>query len=454
MARIPLSVSSDYLPDWGVYHGLRELVQNYIDSQDDSGVEGEIRFVGGLAKGKVFLTNKGAKPLNRDALLFGVTSKVDRRDQRGQFGEGMKVGTLALVRAGRSVTIRTQTETWSASLTPSKEFGGRSVLTFDTRKRTDFTDTVEVEIDYVTRDEWKEIEAAFMFMHGEVASHRGYSGSILLDNKHKDTVFSKGILVKKMENMRFGYDLSDLTINRDRSMIDEWDVRSNVVNLLSEQYRAGTLALDDFMSMFLDNTWECQVGSQWMYTDVIKDLICNLVSRSTYEGCRGLVVTAKEDEAVKVESFGWVPVRVPKNLWDAAQYYLSSPHETYVSFRKKHGISTFAEMIDAMRDAVAEEYSPSDLDEIESVNLSWAVNILADAGIRVSPKVVRFVRDDELMGLFKSGEIFIGRRILQNKHECLGTLIHEWAHNFGGDGSIAHSNAIESGWVKVARLVM
>jgi hypothetical protein len=35
--------------------------------------------------------------------------------------------------------------------------------------------------------------------------------------------------------------------------------------------------------------------------------------------------------------------------------------------------------------------------------------------------------------------------------ETLGTLIHEYSHNWGTDGSLEHSQMIERHWVKVAR---
>ena len=452
MSRIPLSVSSDYLPAWGVYEGLRELTQNYIDSQDDCGHAGEIKFIGGLAKGKVIMVNHGARPLNRDALLFGVTSKANREDQRGQFGEGMKVGTLALVRAGRAVTIRTQTETWTASLSPSKEFGGRSVLTFDTRKRAGESDSVEVEIDYVTRDEWDTIRNAFMFMQGNTNSMQGEYGSILLDDKHKHTVFAKGILVKQMENMRYGYDLSTLTLNRDRSMVDEWDVRNNVVSLISEQYRLGNLSLDDIHAMFTDNNWEAQSGYAWTYAGVIKDLIVSLAKKVSIFNPRGIVFTASSDEATKIESFGWTAIRIHKNLADAAGYWLTSDKDTYAAFRKNNGISTFAELSEQMRDAVEITYSLSDLTEGEIASLTFACACMDKAGIQYpAPNIVKFVRDDELLGLYKSGEIFLSRRNLTDKHETLATLIHEYSHKFGGDASLAHTGAIEDTWTKIVR---
>lgn len=453
MARIALSVCSDYLPAWGVYEGIRELVQNYIDSQDDSGITGEIRYEGGTARGRLIMRNPGAKPLTREALLFGVTSKADREDQRGQFGEGMKVGTLALVRAERSVTIRTQTETWSASLAPSPDFGGRKVLTFDTRKRQTETDAVEIEIGPVERAEWDQIRESFMFMQeseGGVSSSKGDMGALLLDPKHRDSIFAKGIFVKKMDGCRYGYDLSGLTLNRDRSMVDEWDVRYHVVRLISEQYRAGAIKLEEISEMFSDISWETRSGSAWYYSSVIRDLIKYLSSRKRIEAplCRGIILTSNESEATLAESYGYAPVRIPRNLFEAAASYLD--RDDYAGFRKDAGITTYAEMVAEMQDAVESFWNRDDLTDAERLNLDWSIAILDRVGVSVWPQIVTFHRKD-LMGLYKAGEIKISRSILADRQETLGTLIHEHSHGWGPDGSIGHTAKIEETWIKVAR---
>ena len=51
-----------------------------------------------------------------------------RREVIGQFGEGLKVGTLALVREGRSVTLETGQEHWLFELVQDPNFGEK-VLT-------------------------------------------------------------------------------------------------------------------------------------------------------------------------------------------------------------------------------------------------------------------------------------------------------------------------------------
>jgi hypothetical protein len=449
MPKIALSVSSDYLPNWGAYEGLRELVQNYIDSQDDCGVKGSISYEGGTYMGKVTLTNHGARPLTREALLFGVTSKANRTDQRGQFGEGMKVGTLALVRDDRKVTIRTQTENWTASLATSAEFGGRKVLTFTTHKRQSVTDDVTVEIYPVYKEEWDKISQSFMFMQEDVESKGSWYGKLLTDEKHRNKIFAKGIFVKQMEDMKWGYDLSTMNLNRDRSMIDEWDVRCNIVYLLTSLYHDGSVTLADIRELFDNNHWEAQSSYAWSGSDIVRDMLVEYVKS---QGGKKCIVTASGEEAVKAESFGWTAVRVPKALADAFSTRLNS--DSYADFRKNIGLSTYREMIDEMRDSVAETYATDSLNEGEVSNLAWATNVLASVDVTVTPTIVKFVREGEILGLYKCGEIFLAKSLLTDKVETLSTLVHEYSHTFGGDGTIAHSTAIESLWTKIAKARM
>jgi hypothetical protein len=64
------------------------------------------------------------------------------------------------------------------------------------------------------------------------------------------------------------------------------------------------------------------------------------------------------------------------------------------------------------------------------------------------------MRDGEILGLFQGGKIWIARSQLSCKHQTLGTLIHEYSHNFGGDASLEHTASIESVWTKVSRSII
>jgi len=229
-------------------------------------------------------------------------------------------------------------------------------------------------------------------------------------------------------------------------MVDEWDVRTNITHLLSSLYSSGSITLEDIRDLFDNNHWEAQSSYAWSGTTIIKDMLKKYVGEQNGKKC---IVTADASEATKAESFGWSSVRVPKSLADAFGSLLSSDY--HAEYRKEIGLSTFAEMTNELRDSVAEVYDNSTLSLDEASSLTWATEVLAGAGVIVEPSVVRFVRDGEILGLYKSGDIFIAKSMLADKVEALSILVHEYAHNFGGDGTIAHSSAIESLWTKIAK---
>src|ERR1700722_2115045 len=92
--KLELSIKTNYLPSWGAYEGIRELVQNGADARVELGASFEARH---RKPDTLVLENEGAT-LPHEALLFGHTSKAGRSDLIGKFGEGLKLGVLALVR--------------------------------------------------------------------------------------------------------------------------------------------------------------------------------------------------------------------------------------------------------------------------------------------------------------------------------------------------------------------
>ena len=63
--------------------------------------------------------------LQRRVLLLGASRKADSVHVIGQFGEGMKVGALALLREGRSVEMLTGDERWRWTRRMDDAFGVR-----------------------------------------------------------------------------------------------------------------------------------------------------------------------------------------------------------------------------------------------------------------------------------------------------------------------------------------
>ena len=75
--------------------------------------------------------------LARNVLLLGHSVKAQHADVAGQFGEGMKVGALALLREGRTVVMHTAQEQWSWARAMDEQFGVRVLSIFISRRDPD-----------------------------------------------------------------------------------------------------------------------------------------------------------------------------------------------------------------------------------------------------------------------------------------------------------------------------
>ena len=145
---IALSLTEDYAPSWGVWEGVRELVQNWhdgclrnsgqVDSWTALGGDAFVAVANGkevgvlsydAAKEELQLVNRDVG-LARRVLLLGSSHKADSSHAIGQFGEGMKVGCLALLREGRHVEMSTRDEHWHWTRRLDASFGVR-VLTIE-----------------------------------------------------------------------------------------------------------------------------------------------------------------------------------------------------------------------------------------------------------------------------------------------------------------------------------
>ena len=60
---------------------------------------------------KLYLVNEYTS-LHKRILLLGYSKKSQKREVIGQFGEGLKIGALALVREGRVVSMETGDDRW------------------------------------------------------------------------------------------------------------------------------------------------------------------------------------------------------------------------------------------------------------------------------------------------------------------------------------------------------
>lgn len=226
MAKIPLTIDKHYCDTWGVFHGIREILQNAKDAEDYEGKPMALTHY--PRTNRLEIITRGAYVEPARLLVLGQSSKGDGR-QRGKFGEGFVLGVLALVRRGCDVRFRNGDMSWTVAFEMpdvGHPLEGSELLTFKSRALAHREPDFCIEIDGINTEAWDLIRAKFLFLTPPKAADTltTASGTLLLDRVYKGSVYVRGIFVRTFEDLACGYDLQDVELDRDRQMINEFDL--------------------------------------------------------------------------------------------------------------------------------------------------------------------------------------------------------------------------------------
>jgi hypothetical protein len=431
--KFQLTISDQYVSDWSVWEGVRETIQNALDARD-KGHPMHINY--SEADGMLTVSNFGVE-LDRSVWLMGVTSKADDADARGHFGEGLKLGALALVRAGRKLQILNHNENWDCALAESKAFPGQQVLTVSTRRRSSpaLHQCFSVRIE-ITPAEWADYQLRFIDLQPELAAIETSEGLILADEQQRGRLYVKGIHVETRDNLAAGYNLTgSVRTDRDRRMVNSFD-------------------------------FDYHIGHAWI------DALCNgsipperlLVHlQSGCDDARGVPRRHCPEQHMERVAQAWrdaygsdaVPVRDQAGVNDASHLgkigLITTPE--VVDFFRDYPSLSLEKLRSERRGDVVETYYRTQLDALERRNLDLALSLIEPsagtmgiASIAPRLQVVDF-RDSSILGThaFDSDcQVFrvnIARKNLQNLESTIRVIVHEAAHDYGGDGSAQHEHA-------------
>lgn len=214
MTRHKMSLSVNYVSDWGVQEALRELFQNAIDWGNWSwSVKG----------GELNIVSHEAELSNR-TLLLGHSEK--REGSIGKFGEGYKLAMLVLCRLGYECWIENRDQLWQPKLINSRTYGCQQLV----------FDVSPLERDYpiqglvfVVRGLTEEDVDGLMVRNLHVRQapilHKVHAGRILSDSQ-AGRMYVGGLFVCSLPEFKHGYDFEPVAIelDRDRRMLRGFDV--------------------------------------------------------------------------------------------------------------------------------------------------------------------------------------------------------------------------------------
>lgn len=219
----PLSLAATYLSHWTVEDAVREILQNALDQGN---LDWELS-KDNISGNSTLTISTPDVQLHPSVLLLGSGSKGCDEGSRGGFGEGLKVALLILAREGMPVVVRNGNKVWTPVFQEDAMFGSK-MLHIHEEPNKEPNEGLVIEIGGLTNTEVSNILGRTLQMQddlGEVITSE--RGAILLDPEYAGKIYVGGLFVCTSV-LKYGYDLnpSEVTLNRDRQALADWDVNS------------------------------------------------------------------------------------------------------------------------------------------------------------------------------------------------------------------------------------
>lgn len=431
--RIELTIDATYLSGnggWDVAAGIREIVQNARDAQ----LEHEAQMTVTHEAETLRIRNDGVT-IPREAMLIGCTSKRDRDDLAGQYGEGLKLGVLVLLRAGHRVVIRNGGETWTPAIERSRMFD-RDVLVFNITRGGKDRNRVQVEVSGVSKEAWASLRDRFLFLYSRPFDKVETSHGLLLTGpRFRGQVFVKGILVQQDPKLKYGYDLHNVKLDRDRRLIADWDLTDVTLGVWSEALTKRPDLAPKFFRM-------CERGEA-KEVQGLSEYSEYRLSQPIVEQAAAYFLEKHGSEAVPVESAAEV-----KEIGHLGARGVVAPKSMRGLLHRVFG--GFKRVYERLATEVLTTYSQDELRLGELTMLLGAVELCS----KVEPVTLEQVqivdfRSDGMRGQFRGGQICLARRVLSDRSLTLRVLIHEVSHRHGTDGEKSHVSELERIWAGV-----
>ena len=262
MRKYELSISADYVPEWGVTEAIREFFQNSID-EETRDASNKMFFDYDAENRTVRIGNKHSE-LDIKTLLFGVTTKSGDKEMIGNHGEGYKIATVVLLRLGKTVVFQNycRREIWRPRLVNSKRYGGIQVPTFFVDNAAVWEKVPEhsliIEIGGIEPEEYEKIRDSNLHLQQPGPERKDTSyGGILAGEEFKGKVFVAGLYICSEPALEIGIDFKPkiVRLERDRSMVNSFDIKWYAARMVEETKDAETIkkSLNSYSGTFIES---------------------------------------------------------------------------------------------------------------------------------------------------------------------------------------------------------
>lgn len=212
---ISYGFGKEYLPNWKIKDGLREVFQNYIDygkykikilAEDDLLVRLEI--------------SNNYKPKSLEFLRIGNSNKGSNKEAIGHHGEGLKVAFLVFLKEQLHFTIRYNNYILFPKWEHNELIGDSLTIVYKECKpdnKVKFKTILECPKDIFN------LFILDIIKDDDIIFNHNY-GSIV--DRPIGNIYSRGLFVANIPNLSYSYDIkpSNLQLDRDRCVPSDWDI--------------------------------------------------------------------------------------------------------------------------------------------------------------------------------------------------------------------------------------
>ena len=420
---LTLSLTSGYAPHWTRREGVRELVQNWYDGCNSNlhalnqrlaasrppntttpaalyslsisrtstpspaaADSGHVLYqasashssrpplhLGSIlhhAPSRTLTFHNNAVSLSRAILLLGHTSKRGGSGEAagmvGSFGEGMKVGMLALLRDGCRCWMGTRNEVWQFGFYHDSKYGETllGVWTNDgeaqqangsaeEREQREEADSDEVRAEWLglseaqrqercilrtmldqrrpsdtttvlaglSADDWAAYQQDFLFLSSTAPSDIVPTplGSILLSDAHRHALYVKGFLVAAFPSeLVYGVDLREAKLDRDRkAVLQSSELHRLVGSIWAQAVSARPELMERYFELLLHHSSSAESKNAEFYltTAVIENVASTFFALHGHDS-QPVLNSSGEDAAFISSQLSRRPVLVPAALYD------------------------------------------------------------------------------------------------------------------------------------------
>jgi len=226
-SRMVYPISSDYCANWTTVDAIREMIANAIDTGTAVRVE--------HSEGKCRIYDSGDGIMKKH-FIFGISEKA--KSDIGQFGEGLKVSSLVLVRNKREVLIQTKGYNYKPAFERFDEFDSNLfTVYFEKNQRSKGT---IITFD-ATQAEVEKAKALFThFKDSKKSVIERESLNVFLDDP--GSVYVNGLKTQTITSL-FGYDIKDKAAvnSRDRNYVNTGLLNHEIIRFLRETNHVGVI---------------------------------------------------------------------------------------------------------------------------------------------------------------------------------------------------------------------